>query len=45
MVESEEGVKVLFIQSCLASELEGMVFDHLEIQHVAGFTISKLTFH
>ena len=45
VVESEEGVKVLFIQSCLASELEGMVFDHLEITHVAGFTISRLTFH
>lgn len=45
VVKSEGGVKVLFVQSCLASELEGMVLDHQEITHVTGFTITRLTFH
>ena len=45
VVKSEGGVKLLFVQSCLASELEGMVLDHQEITHVAGFTITRLTFH
>lgn len=45
VVRSEEGVKVLLIPSCLVSELEGMVLDHQEIRQVAGFTISRLTFH
>ncbi len=45
VVESEEGIKVLLVGAGLASELEGMVFDHQEMPHAAGFTISKLTTH
>jgi hypothetical protein len=45
VVKSEEGVKVLFIESCLAPELEGKVLDHQEMIHLSGFTISRLTFH
>lgn len=45
VVESEEGMKVLLIPSGLVSELEGMVLDHQQVTHVAGFTLSRLSFH
>ena len=45
VVENEEGIKVLLIGAGLASELEGMVFDHQEMPHASGFTISMLTPH
>ena len=45
VVKSKEGVKVLFVQSCLVPELEGKVLDHQEMTHLSGFTISRLTYH
>ena len=43
VVESEDGIKVLLVESDLAQKLEGMVLDYHETLQSAGFTISKLT--
>ena len=45
VLESEEGIKVLLIQSNLATKLEGMALDYQETLQSAGFIISKPTFH
>ena len=45
VLESEEGIKVLLIQSNLATKLEGMALDYQETLQDAGFIISKPTFH
>ena len=42
VVKSEEGIKILIIESNLAQELEGMVLDYQKSPHGEGFTISKL---
>ena len=41
IVESEEGIKVLLIESHLAQKLEGMVLDYLETPQGEGFRISR----
>ena len=45
VVISEEGIKILLIQSDLVQEIEGMVLDYQETLQSAGFIISKLTLH
>jgi Fe-S cluster assembly iron-binding protein IscA len=39
VVKSEEGIKVLLVQSDLAQELEGMVLDYQVTSRGEGFTI------
>ena len=41
VVESEEGIKVLLIESHLAQKLEGMVLDYQEKPQGKGFKILK----
>lgn len=41
VVKSEEGIKVLLVQSELAQELEGMVLDYQETPHGEGFILSQ----
>ena len=41
IVESEEGIKVLLIESNLARKLEGMVLDYLEKPQGEGFRILR----
>ena len=41
VVKSEEGMKVLLIESNLAHELEGMVLDYKKTSQGEGFKISK----
>jgi Fe-S cluster assembly iron-binding protein IscA len=41
VVKSEEGTKVLLIESSLAHELEGMVLDYKKSSQGEGFKISK----
>lgn len=43
VVESEKGVKLLFITSELAAVLNGMVIDYQVTPQGTGFTISRLT--
>jgi Fe-S cluster assembly iron-binding protein IscA len=43
IVKSEEGIKILLIESDLAQELEGMVLDYLKTSKGEGFLISKVT--
>ena len=43
VVKSEEGMKVLLIESNLACELEGMVLDYKKTSQGEGFKISKCT--
>ena len=42
VVKSEEGIKILLIESYLAQELEGMVLDYRKTSKGEGFTIAKL---
>ena len=44
IVESEEGIKVLLIESDLARKLKGMVLDYLETPQGEGFRISRKPF-
>jgi len=41
VVKSEEGMKVLLVESTLAHELEGMVLDYKKSSQGEGFKISK----
>jgi len=41
VVESEEGIKVLLIESHLAQKLEGMVLDYLKTPQGERFKISR----
>jgi Fe-S cluster assembly iron-binding protein IscA len=43
--ESEEGIKLLLIQSDLASGLDGMILDYRETPKGAGFSLLMPTFH
>ncbi len=45
VIKSEEGIKLLLIRSDLALGLGEMVLDYQETPQVAGFTMSKHTFH
>ena len=45
VVISEEGIKILLIQSDLVQGIEGMVLDYQETLQSTGFIISKLTLH
>ena len=44
VVESEDGIKVLLIESHLAQKLKGMVLDYQEKPQGKGFRILKLPF-
>lgn len=41
VVKSDEGIKVLLVQSELSHELEGMVLDYQETPHGEGFILSQ----
>jgi Fe-S cluster assembly iron-binding protein IscA len=45
VVISEEGIKILLIQSDLVQGIEGMVLDYQETLQSTGFIISKFTLH
>ena len=45
VVISEEGIKILLIQSDLVQGTERMVLDYQETHQSAGFTISKFPLH
>jgi len=43
VLKSNEGIKILLIDSDLAQELEGMILDYRKTSNDEGFTISKLS--
>ena len=43
VVKSEEGIKILLIESDLAQELEGMVLDYQQTSQGSGFKILRLS--
>jgi Fe-S cluster assembly iron-binding protein IscA len=43
VVKSEEGIKILLIESDLAQELEGMVLDYQQTPQGPGFRILRLS--
>ena len=43
VVKSEEGIKILLIESDLAQELKGMVLDYQQTSQGSGFKILRLS--